>query len=85
MGDIFLIIAIMIVNIFIFRLLFRMILGSMYSFLEALRYLFIPNCISALRGNYWEDLINTAKLYFFILCCIVIVVIEINIMRIIMD
>lgn len=74
--ELVLIIILLFVNIPFYKFLFRLFFVDKDDYDEAIRYSFTPNFISFFRGEYWEDKINTARLQFYILICIGIVVLE---------
>lgn len=70
------IIVLFLLNIPIYKFLFRIFFVDENDYNESIRHTFTPNIISFFRGEYWKDRINTARLQFFILICIGIVVLE---------
>ena len=59
-------IIIAVFHIFVIFLLFKLIFGSLASFMEACKYGLMPDWISWLRGDGWADFWNEAKLKIFI-------------------
>jgi len=74
--ELVMIIVLFLLNIPIYKFLFRIFFVDENDYNESIRHTFTPNIISFFRGEYWKDRINTARLQFFILICIGIVVLE---------
>lgn len=74
--ELVMIIVLFLLNIPIYKFLFRIFFVDENDYNESIRHTFTPNIISFFRGEYWKDRINTARLQFFILFCIGIVVLE---------
>lgn len=74
--ELIMIIVLFLLNIPLYKFLFRIFFVDENDYNESIRHTFTPNIISFFRGEYWKDRINTARLQFFILICIGIVVLE---------
>lgn len=74
--ELVIIIVLFLLNIPIYKFLFRIFFVDENDYNESIRHTFTPNIISFFRGEYLKDRINTARLQFFILICIGIVVLE---------
>lgn len=70
------IIVLLLLNIPIYNFLFRFFFENEHDYNESIRHTFTPNIISLFRGEYWRDRFNTARLQFYILICIGVVVLE---------
>lgn len=67
---ILIIIALIVLNIPLYKVYFRMMFESMEDFNECIRYSFTPDIISLFRGEYCRDYFGEMKLGIFIfLCC----------------
>ena len=53
----------------LYYLFWKFIFGSWDDFLDALRYWFQPNWLSALRGEFGDDFYASLKMFFFLLLC----------------
>lgn len=74
--ELVMIIVLLFLNIPIYKFLFRIFFEDENDYNESIRHTFTPNIISLFRGEYWRDRINTARLQFYILICIGIIVLE---------
>ncbi|NIK79761.1 hypothetical protein FHS15_004928 [Paenibacillus castaneae] len=74
--ELIMIIVLLFLNIPIYKFLFRIFFEDENDYNESIRHTFTPNIISLFRGEYWRDRTNTARLQFYILICIGIVVLE---------
>ncbi|MGG1638675.1 hypothetical protein MHH56_11635 [Paenibacillus sp. FSL K6-3182] len=83
--ELVMIIVLFLLNIPIYKFLFRIFFVDENDYNESIRHTFTPNIISFFRGEYWKDRINTARLQFFILICIGIVVLEYIVLNKIID
>ncbi|HEX2926354.1 MAG TPA: hypothetical protein VHP38_08895 [Ruminiclostridium sp.] len=69
-------ILLIIVNIPVYKRIFRLFFKDSEDFYDSVKFSFIPDLYSLFKGNYWEDKSNEAKLSFFMMCCILITGIE---------
>ena len=66
---ILIIIALVALNIPLYKVFFRMMFESMEDFNECVRYSFTPDFISFFRGEYCRDYFGEMKLGLFIFLC----------------
>lgn len=62
--ELVMIIVLFLLNIPIYKFLFRIFFVDENDYNESIRHTFTPNIISFFRGEYWKDRINTARLQF---------------------
>lgn len=70
------ILLILLVNIPIFKRIFKYIFPTKEEFIEALKYSFIPNLYSLFKGNYLKDWAAEMKIFFLWFSCMIIIVVE---------
>lgn len=75
------VIVLLIVNIPLYKIIFRLIFRDYDDFEEAVKYSFTPDIYSLFKGRYWKDQIGEAKLSFFALACIIAIVVEYSIIK----
>lgn len=68
--------VLLIVNIPVYRYLFRVFFSSREDFREAVEYSLTPDLFSLFRGRYWKDRFSEAKLSFFFGSCVIVLVVE---------
>src|SRR6266487_110384 len=73
MINIPLIIALSIVSLPVFGMLGHLFFGDRDGFLESIYFLFIPDIISLLRGEYWEDRWAEIKLTMWGIGCVLVI------------
>ena len=66
----FIMVVLLIVNIPLYKIIFKPMFRDSDDFKESVRYSFTPDLFSLFRGQYWKDQIGEAKLSFFIIACI---------------
>lgn len=72
----FIIMVLLIVNIPLYKVIYKFIFRDSDDFRESVKYSFTPDLFSLFRGRYWKDQIGEAKLSFFIIACIAAVAFE---------
>ena len=72
----FIIMVLLIVNIPLYKVIYKFIFSDSDDFRESVKYSFTPDLFSLFRGRYWKDQIGEAKLSFFIIACIAAVAFE---------
>ncbi|MEG0772477.1 hypothetical protein [Clostridium sp.] len=75
------IIILMVINIPIYKLIFRMIFVDGEDFREAVKYEFTPDLFSLFKGRYRKDKLGEFKLGMFIMLCILVVGLEYGIIN----
>lgn len=70
------VIILLIVNIPLYKVIYRFIFRDSDDFRESVKYSFTPDIFSLFRGRYWKDQIGEAKLSFFVIACILAVAFE---------
>ncbi|MEK5254812.1 hypothetical protein NST74_15230 [Paenibacillus sp. FSL F4-0125] len=83
--ELVIIIFLLFLNIPVYKVLFRVFFADNDDYNETVRHSFTPNIISLFRGEYWKDRLNTARLQFFIMICVGIVVLEYLVLTKIID
>lgn len=83
--ELIMVIVLLLLNIPIYKFIFRIFFEDEIDYNESIRHTFTPNIISLFRGEYWKDRINTARLQFYILICVGIVVLEYFILNKLID
>lgn len=83
--ELIMVIVLLLLNIPIYKFIFRIFFEDEGDYNESIRHTFTPNIISLFRGEYWKDRINTARLQFYILICVGIVVLEYFILNKLID
>ena len=74
---IFLGIILIIINyLTVYKYLFNIFFIDKKDFDESLRYTLTPDFISFFRGEYWKDRMGEMKLGIFIISCLIVTVIE---------
>ncbi|MTI47947.1 hypothetical protein [Sporosalibacterium faouarense] len=66
----------LIINIPIYKFIFKGFFYDIEDFKESLGYIFTPDLFSLFRGKYWQDRMSEMKAGGFIFLCIVITVLE---------
>ncbi|MEO3944970.1 hypothetical protein [Gorillibacterium sp. CAU 1737] len=74
--EIILFLILLVVNIPVYKYLFRVFFSSREDFKEAVKFSFTPDLLSLFRGRYWKDQFGEAKLSFFLFCCFLVVACE---------
>lgn len=69
-------IFLLVVNIPVYKVIFRLLFDSMEEFYESVRYSFTPDMISLFRGDYVQDWFGEWKLTILILMCIGVTFLE---------
>ncbi|WP_037287899.1 hypothetical protein [Saccharibacillus sacchari] len=72
-------IILLVVNIPVYRFVFKLWFADEEDFNKSVRYSFTPDLFSLFKGKYIEDRIASAKLSFYIFVCLAIVGIEFGI------
>lgn len=70
-----------VLNIPVYRFIYKFIFPRDEDFRESIRYSFTPDLFSLFRGEYWRDRIGEFKLGMFIFCCIAAVALEFFVIR----
>lgn len=83
--DIMIVIILFILNIPVFKFIYRMFFSDPNEYNESVRYTFTPNIVSLFRGQYWKDKIGTARLQFFILLCLLVIFLEYTLVNKVID
>ncbi|MCT4595861.1 MAG: hypothetical protein N4A57_16565 [Anaeromicrobium sp.] len=71
--ELIIILGLIIINIPAYKYLYNKFFFSIEDFLECIRYCFIPNWISFIGGEYWDDIASQMRFGMFIFCCVAIV------------
>ncbi|WP_454054029.1 hypothetical protein [Clostridium sp. Marseille-Q7071] len=71
-----LIFILILINIPIYKAIFKLIFNDTDDLNESIRYSFTPDFFSLLRGEYFEDRMSEFKLSCFIVSCILVVTVE---------
>jgi hypothetical protein len=58
------VIVLIVLNIPLYKLIFKLFFKDSEDFSESLKYSFTPDIISLFRGEYWKDQMGQAKLSF---------------------
>lgn len=66
----------LLLNVPIYRMIFKYLFESREQFLECLRYLLIPNVISLFRGEYGKDYLSGLRVIVFLVVCGIITFFE---------
>jgi len=74
--DIAIVLILLLLNIPIYRKMYRWFFANDDEYSESVRYTFTPNIVSFFRGEYWKDRFATARLNFFILACVIVIFVE---------
>ncbi|NMO97025.1 hypothetical protein HII30_14760 [Paenibacillus lemnae] len=69
-------IMLMILNLPVYRFLYRLLFINRDDLNESIKYTFTPDIISLFRGRYIKDWIGETKLTFFLFICGLITVLE---------
>ncbi|WP_222708650.1 hypothetical protein [Paenibacillus sp. N3.4] len=72
-----LVLILLVVNIPVYRLLFRVFFTDDDDFKESVKYSLTPDLISLFRGRYWKDKFGQTKITFFAVLCVVVVLLEV--------
>lgn len=67
------VLVLLVLNIPVYKFLFKFFFDDIDEFYECLRYLFTPDIISLFRREYWKDHRHEFKLGIYIFCCASIV------------
>lgn len=70
-----------ILNIPIYKWLFKKFFPSSGEFSEALNYYFTPDIFSLFKGNYTKDVLAEFKLGAFVFCCIILTALEYGVIK----
>ena len=76
MNTTLLIILVVVINIPVFMLVGWVIFKDWEGFWEAIKYWIMPDWISMLRGEYFDDFLSEAKLLYFAIVCGALVFVE---------
>lgn len=71
-----LIFVLILINIPIYKLIFKLTFNDVDDLNESIRYYFTPDFFSLLRGEYFKDIRSEFKLSCFIISCGLVVVLE---------
>lgn len=75
------VIMLLIANIPLYRYIFRFIFRDSKDFRDSVNYSFTPDFISLFKGEYRKDKIGEIKLFFFILACVIPIMVEYSIIK----
>lgn len=75
------VIILLILNIPLYKIIYRFIFRDYDDFEESVKYSFTPDIYSLFKGRYWKDQIGEAKLSFFVIACIIVIVVEYSIIK----
>lgn len=75
------ILILIILNIPVYKWIFKQFFKSGDEFAEAIKYNFTPDIVSLFKGNYRKDRIAEIKLGAFIMCCILLIGLEYSIIN----
>lgn len=70
------VIVLILVNIPVYRFLFRLFFVDEEDYDKSVKYVFTPNLLSLFRGEYFKDRMATARLKFYIFLCAIVVILE---------
>lgn len=65
-----------ILDLFLFKIYFKLVFLNKEDFYDSVKYNFIPDIFSLFRGEYFKDKFAEFKLGFFIFLCIVTILAE---------
>ena len=73
--------VLIIINVPIFKFIYKLSFINNDDFKKSVKYSFTPDIISLFRGEYWKDRFGEAKIGFFILACVLVVILEVFIIQ----
>jgi len=79
--DVAIVIVLLLVNIPLYKIIFKFMFRDSDDFKESIKFSFTPDIYSLFKGRYWKDRIGEAKLSFFVLACIIAIMVEYSIIR----
>jgi hypothetical protein len=74
--SIILVVILVIINIPVYGILATMLFGRKGGFRHALQYLFVPPFVSALKGEFWDDMWAKERLIIWLGLCAIVVISE---------
>lgn len=75
------ILILIILNIPVYKWIFKQFFKTGDEFAEAVKYNFTPDIVSLFKGNYRKDRIAEFKLGAFVFCCIVLTALEYGVVK----
>lgn len=72
----FIIIILVLLNIPIYKFIFKQIFVDSDDFRESVKYNFTPDLFSLFKGRYMKDKIGEFKLGLFFMACILVIIVE---------
>lgn len=75
-ADLIIILVLVVLNIPVYRFLYRLFFADDDDYRQSVKYIFTPNFVSFFRGEYWKDKIDSARVKFYILFCAMAIVLE---------
>lgn len=73
---VWILLGLVVLNIPVYRWAWKWAFGDYREFVECLKYWFMPDVISMLRGEYWRDFWGETKLFLFLIVCVGAVALE---------
>lgn len=67
------IIGFVVLDAFLFTIIFRLLFKEKGSFSESIWYMIKPNLISIFDGDFWDDIAAEIRFKFFLIICLIII------------
>lgn len=78
-------IVLLVVNIPVYKFLYKLFFRNEDDFQESVRYTFTPNLYSLFKGEYFKDRMAEARLSFFVVCCVLVVMAQYFMIQAVID
>lgn len=74
--EVIVVIALLVVNIPIYKIIFRLVFKDVDDFNESVKYSFTPDIFSLIKRRFWKDQFGELKLSFFIFLVFMLILTE---------
>jgi hypothetical protein len=74
--NVVLLVVLGVLNVPLYVLIGRVLFEDWSGFWESIKFWLTPNFISFFRGEYWDDVWSELKLWYFVVLCVIAVVVE---------